>query len=414
MIRLLKELSAGNTAELDTFYQEASRQGTPLIEPLEGDDKYALVTFLWFAPGVLKNVVLISEVVGGWWRNGFSESRLFRMQNTNLYYRSYHVLRDARFRYRLSPNDSLVHPEEVDVRKERRATITTDPLNPNQQVIPKNDEDPNSIEQIWSTVEMPAAPPQPWLLPRPEVQSGHVQLHRFRSEILDNERRIWVYTPPNYAPQGNPYPMLLLFDGWMYTEMTPTPTILDNMLAFGHLPPLIAVIIDNTFNRSRELNGYSSFNAFLVRELIPWVGEKYNVTSDRADTIVRGISLGGVAAVFAGLEHPEIFGNVLSQSGAFWLGKEGKEEDEWLATWVAERDIESDKSPLRFYLEAGLMENQRDLPGTNILRSTRHLRNVLRAKGYAVHYAEFSGGHTHLSWPGTFSDGLLALIGKAS
>jgi len=41
----------------------------------------------------------------------------------------------------------------------------------------------------------------------------------------------------------------------------------------------------------------------------------------------------------------------------------------------------------------------------------RHVRNILRLKGYQVHYAEFSGGHDYICWRGTLADGLIALIG---
>jgi len=46
------------------------------------------------------------------------------------------------------------------------------------------------------------------------------------------------------------------------------------------------------------------------------------------------------------------------------------------------------------------------------LETTRHMRDVLRAKGYEVHYQEFAGGHEYLNWRGTLADGLIALIGK--
>jgi enterochelin esterase family protein len=40
------------------------------------------------------------------------------------------------------------------------------------------------------------------------------------------------------------------------------------------------------------------------------------------------------------------------------------------------------------------------------------MRNVLHARGYEVHYAEFAGGHDYISWRGTLSDGLQVLLGR--
>ena len=73
--------------------------------------------------------------------------------------------------------------------------------------------------------------------------------------------------------------------------------------------------------------------------------------------------------------------------------------------------LASPKLPLRFYLGAGTFEIDRDGGGGNILESTRHLRDVLLAKGYQVHYQQFVGGHDGLSWRGTLADGLIELLG---
>ena len=69
---------------------------------------------------------------------------------------------------------------------------------------------------------------------------------------------------------------------------------------------------------------------------------------------------------------------------------------------------------MRFYLEAGLLETGLSPSRGNVslLAANRHLRDVLLAKGYSVHYREFNGGHDYINWRGTFADGLLLLEGK--
>jgi enterochelin esterase family protein len=66
---------------------------------------------------------------------------------------------------------------------------------------------------------------------------------------------------------------------------------------------------------------------------------------------------------------------------------------------------------LRFHLAAGTFESDKNGGGGEILETTRHLRDVLLAKGYEVHYQQFVGGHDGLSWRGMFADGLIALLG---
>ena len=342
-------------------------------------------------------------------------NQMARLFNTDMWYKTYRVRNDIRATYQLAPNDPGVPLGPSSNRAERTAKWQIDSLNPHTYVFPKDDEFPESVELVRSVIEMPKAPAQPWIELRDGVPTGKVEMHRLKSDILDNERRVWVYTPPGYTTDGEPYGLLILFDGWAYVEMVPTPTILDNLLSEGLIPPLVAVLPDSldAAARMRELLLYSPFNDFLAQELVPWARERYHVTSDPAQTIVGGSSAGGLAAGFAALEYPEIFGNALSQSGAFRWKPEGESEHEWLAQQFAIRK----KLALKFYLEAGILEVNSLVAlgdGPNLIVANRHMRNVLQAKGYDVHYAEFAGGHDYLCWRGTLANGLLALIGQGA
>jgi len=189
------------------------------------------------------------------------------------------------------------------------------------------------------------------------------------------------------------------------------PTTFDNLIAAGAIPPLVAVMVSHISHaaREREMTCNPAFAEFLAQELIPWVRREYHVTTDAARTVLCGTSAGGLAAVHAGLLHPEIFGKILSQSGAFWWSPAGETEPEWLNRQFAA----SPRLPLAFYLEAGLLEDAgAGVAPTTLLGANRRLRDILRGKGYPVHYAEFSGGHVFVCWQGSLADGLLALIGK--
>jgi enterochelin esterase family protein len=88
---------------------------------------------------------------------------------------------------------------------------------------------------------------------------------------------------------------------------------------------------------------------------------------------------------------------VLSQSGAFQYGL----VSEWL---------DAEARP-RFYLDAGILETTVWETRSSLLHANRHLRDVLRAKGYDVTYREYPGGHDYLWWRETVADGLVALLG---
>jgi Domain of unknown function (DUF3327) len=121
-------LVAGNRAALEGFWRETMEQGTPLIEPLSDDKEHILVTFVWRATADTTNVVLISELVNGWWWNNFADSTLTRLLDTNLYYRTYRVRSNTRFLYRLAPNHSLIHPLDVVDWDAYRAPMQPDPI----------------------------------------------------------------------------------------------------------------------------------------------------------------------------------------------------------------------------------------------------------------------------------------------
>jgi enterochelin esterase-like enzyme len=351
--------------------------------------------------------VFYSELLRGMWWNGWADALLTPVSGTDLFYRTYRVRADMRFVYWLAPNLPLHHIREVTDWDAYQAHWQVDPRNPK---VFRQDLD-------RSYVELPAAPPQHWHQPRRDGAAGSVTSLVWQSALLGNERTVWIATPPGYQPQGEPYPLLLLFDGDVYTTHVPAPTILDNLVAAGRIPPTVAVLIDSP-DRAAELGCDGRLVDCLADELLPWVRARYHVTTDPGRSVVGGVSLGGLMAAYVAMQRPDLFGNVLAQSGAFGWGREAAAappwsiepppEDCWLVRAIAERE----RLPLRFWLEAGLLEDHRDASITSVLQSTRHLRNVLAARGYPVSYHEFAGGHQYITWRGTLPDALVALLGQ--
>ena len=401
MLRLREAFHQGHQEALDTFWREIEEAGTPFIEAAE-ETQSSLVTFVWRAREETQNVVIIGGPISG---DDLSKGQMTHLEGTDVWYKTFLVRNDLRNVYQLSINDSLTPLAEGNW-KERTSTFQVDPLNPRVYTYPEDPDDPGPSAYRASILELPDAPSQQWAEPRAGVARGTVRRERFRSALLENERPVWIYTPPGYSRDHEPYDLLVLFDGWASVGFIPTPVILDNLCAAGLLPPMIAVMPDSISGevRRRELMLYDPFVEFLAQELLPWVQEHYHVSTDPTRTILSGSSAGGLTAAFAALRHPELFGKVLSQSGAFWVGR-NEEPTEWLARQYAL----SPKVPVRFYLEIGLQEGAADM-----LASNRHLRNVLEAKGYDLSYAEFNGGHTYACWRGSLAHGLLVLAGNSN
>ncbi len=398
LLLLRQALQQGQQEALETFWQEIEQQGTPLIEETP-EAAYSLLTFVWREREDTANVVIIGGPIAV---SDLSQGQMTHLEDTDLWYKTFRARNDLRNVYQLSPNDSLVPFAEVDNWEERSKTFCVDPLNPHIYTFPNDPDNLQPYDYRASILELPNAPDQRWIEPQAGVARGMVSKEYIKSAFLGNERRVWVYTPPDYSTEHEPYHLLVMFDGWASIAFIPTPVILDNLFAAGLLPPMVAVIPDS-LNRSCELVLHDPFVEFLAQELLPWVYERYHVTHDPSRTIVGGSSAGGLTAAFAALRHPEIFGNVLSQSGAFWMGRDG--EGEWLARQYAL----STTVPVHFYLEIGLQEGT-----TDMLASNRHMRDILETKGYELYYTEFNGGHTYLCWRGSLAQGLLALVGNTS
>jgi enterochelin esterase family protein len=162
--------------------------------------------------------------------------------------------------------------------------------------------------------------------------------------------------------------------------------------------------------RNLELGNNAPFADYVATELLPHVRSKWHATSEPKQTALCGSSAGGLGSVYIAYRHPEVFGNVLSQSGAFWPGKTRDDPEH---EWVIRQYESSPKLPIRFVLEAGVLEIvNTPLNGPSILSSNRHLRDVLQAKGYEVYYRETAGGHEPLNWRGGFAEGLIQLFGR--
>ena len=235
-----------------------------------------------------------------------------------------------------------------------------------------------------------------------------------RSAILGADRTVWVYTPPGYGAARDPYPLLVAFDGADYVsrDVMNVPGALDSLLAGGAAPAFVAVFIDDGSGaaRTRELGNSARFTRFLADELVPWTRSHYRVTRDPRRTIITGSSAGGLAAANAALAHPELFGNVLAQSGAFWRGDEGSNSPpyEWLTAQVPR----APRGDVRFLLDVGARETIRVLGGSGpvFIEAHRRFRDALVARGYTVGYTEVPEGvHAPVTWRPRFPADLVVI-----
>ncbi len=223
----------------------------------------------------------------------------------------------------------------------------------------------------------------------------------------------------------------MLLDGPLYLLAEQgTLATLDGLIAASKIPSTVVVFVNNVGNhRLDDLMANSKFADFVALELVPWIRSRYNVTKDPAQTAIGGYSASGFASAYVALRHSDVFGNVVAQSGAFWWApdhSDGVCSPDWRDSgcaeqtgkdattepnWMAKEFLASPKLPVRFHLDAGTFEVDRWGKGGDILEPTRHLRDVLLAKGYDVHYQQVDSGHDGQNWRGTIADALIFLLG---
>ena len=417
MQTLRRQLVSGNS-NTETFWQTVSRESTPLVEPF--DARYDLVTFLWRAINDTRNVFLRTTFSVPSEPNGRTYA-FQQLDSTDIWFLTLKIPKGARFLYRLEPNRPWSPSEFPPVTAQR------DPYNPRTRC--PGDGSKYSCSSIG---ELPDAPAQPLFVRTPGLPAGRVERKTIRSALQKVERPLTIYTPANYSGEKGYLPLLVLFDGddFLDTDDWHGLEIWDNLIAQKKIPPTVVVMVHNLPRRRLfDLVDNATFGEFMVRELIPWVRAHYRVSHSAARTVVGGASAGGLAAAYMGIAHPDVFGNVLSMSGAFWWSPEHNggicagacatpdgqpavinRDATTELNWVAQLALDHPSPNVRFYLGAGTFEFDDSGTGGAILEETRHLRDILRAQHHEVFYEQFPSGHDGQSWPAMMANGLQRLL----
>ena len=401
---LEQELKAGTVRDTTAFWNRVATQGTPLVEALPDRKDLVHVTFLWKGTPDTRNVVVVGSLAIP---PGFRYNVMSRLGDTDVWFLTRPLPAGARFGYGFAIDGPLIF--EGAPLAYMAANRQADPFNPVKAACGLA----GTRFDCLSVAELPGAAPQPWIVPSPATPTGTMKATRLKSEKLQNDRSISVYTPAAYETTTGDHDLLVLFDEGMYLGDIPAATILDNLIAATKIRPVVAVLIGNV-SRDRELTPNPDFAAFIEQELIPWVRANYRVTKDPRRVVIGGSSLGALAAAYVAMRYPATFGNVISLSGAFWWAPGASPGDPANAAiepnWLTREYLRSDRLPLRFWMAAGTFETDPTGSGGAILETSRHFRDVLLAKGYAVQYVQYPGGHDALSWRGLLPEALMALI----
>ncbi|HXO97020.1 MAG TPA: alpha/beta hydrolase-fold protein [Chthoniobacterales bacterium] len=177
-----------------------------------------------------------------------------------------------------------------------------------------------------SLLLVPGYPPD--FLDTQNVSHGTVREETYYSTFLSKNRRLLVYTPPNYDrfPHA-PFPVLYLYHGrgdTRYSWVTEgrLAEILDNLLAEGKAVPMIVVVPEaHAFDvETGYEENQSAVDEELFHDIIPFVGAHYNISDDSRGRAIAGLSMGGLQSTETGIVHLGYFCWIGAFSPTVFLG----------------------------------------------------------------------------------------------
>lgn len=362
---------------LERTREYLAHQPRPLIE--EAGPSAVDVTFVLDTdqPGTVRVMEKVS------WRSD-EERTLESVAGTPIHALTWRMRPDLRFTYGFEVGGRLM----------------PDPANPPPGTDPR---------LIGSICTLPRAP-QYDIIPGPPCD--RVEEVSFPDPVFGGERTLWVSTPPGWSETGGPYSFVLEFDG---APGFASHSLRDQLAERGLIRDLVIVSIDQRGNRDRELPAIAAFTDMLADDLIPFLVDRYSLSTDPADAGLSGKSYGGLCAGWSALHRPDAFGAAHMQSPSCWyhpaLGANPDivGEDAPVPTLIADY-LERPRAPIRIFHECGRFEFGPPMAQIWQTFANRWLCDILTSKDYAYHYREYPGGHDAAWWTSTWATGIAALF----
>lgn len=199
------------------------------------------------------------------------------------------------------------------------------------------------MSRYASAVEVNETPEEAdFYTPKKDVPQGAVRSVRFWSDVCQQYRRMYVYTPAEYEKNpGKRYPVLYLQHGggedetgWIYQGFA--DVILDNLVAKGEAVPMIIVMNSGVASKP---DGTEAFDQMMVDDVIPFVDKRFRTIADRDHRAVAGLSWGAKQAYDLGFGHKDLFSYVSGFSGIIVIGEFNtrnpgfKDPEQFAAAW---------------------------------------------------------------------------------
>ncbi|HWM70283.1 MAG TPA: alpha/beta hydrolase-fold protein [Steroidobacteraceae bacterium] len=255
-----------------------------------------------------------------------------------------------------------------------------------------------------------------------------------------------AHLPHGYDRSTKRYSVLYMLHGRgdNLTAWSRVIDLLDQMIAAGKMPPVIAIMPDAPWSQRASYYVDSQYaggpsrggpvESAFINDLIPHVDVTYRTIADRSGRAIVGYSMGGYGAIRYSLAHPDLFGAAIVLSpaaytplpprdssardfGAFGKGNTLFNDDIYQALNYPSllESFEATRLQLAMFIAVGddeaknpLAEDQyKDIDMEAHLLFTR----VSRVRGISAELRVYDGGHDWKVWRRGFSEGM-RVIGK--
>jgi len=264
-------------------------------------------------------------------------------------------------------------------------------------VDPRNTEATRSQTRVQSLLHVPGIVVED----EQAVAHGAIALVDYRSPVFTVPRRMHVYTPPGYAADKGPYPVLYLLHGGgdsdeNWSTVGRAGFILDNLIASGKARPMIVVMpaghvpaadgsIAGAMTAMSADADKDPFTRDLITTIVPYVESHYAASARARDRAIAGLSMGGVQT-----------GNIaLAYSDKFpWVGI-------FSSGWFPEVRADVERLHGKDMDRAGKTERLMwvGYGKTDIARdNSKAMLKMFTAHGIKYQELETEGGHSYANW----------------
>jgi enterochelin esterase-like enzyme len=177
---------------------------------------------------------------------------------------------------------------------------------------PRNHQTSESNTNVWSLMYVPGSE----FMDTRDVPRGAIAEVTYYSTSLQAFRRMHVYTPPGYETKSDKYPVFYLLHGAgdsddAWSTVGRAGFILDNLLADKKAKPMIVVMPAGHTRRGPGGAGGRAGTEEFVKDfntdVQAYVEKHYRVLTDRANTAIAGLSMGGNHTLHIAFPHLDRF-----------------------------------------------------------------------------------------------------------